>query len=160
MLLGDAYAIATVSRTSLAGMPLYAAYGPNLDPARMLERCPRSPVAGSGWVTGWRLTFGGDPVSATVVEAEGEQVFVTLYDVSPLDEPTLDAWEKAESGMEQKIKERVQTLEGPQLAWWYVSPHYEGGLPTPQYLNLLAECAEAGGAPSDYVAELRSRPTG
>ncbi|GAA1686389.1 gamma-glutamylcyclotransferase [Fodinicola feengrottensis] len=149
-----------LSRTSVATMPLYAAYGPNLDPARMLERCPRSPVAGSGWVTGWRLTFGGVPVSATVVEAAAEQVFVTIYDVSPQDEPTLDAWEKAESGMEQKIKVRVQTLEGAQLAWWYVSPHYEGGLPTPQYLNQLAEAAEAGGAPTEYVTELRTRPTG
>ncbi|WP_163508763.1 gamma-glutamylcyclotransferase family protein [Fodinicola acaciae] len=140
-------------------MPLYAAYGLNLDPARMLERCPLSPLAGSGWVTGWRLTFGGDPAVATVVEATGAQVFVGLYDVSPLDEPTLDAWEKAETGMEQKLKVRVQTLEGSQLAWWYVLPSYEGGLPTPQYLNLLAEAAEAGGAPNDYVTELRSRPT-
>ena len=41
-------------------MALYAAYGSNMDPAHMLQRCPSSPVAGTGWLPGWRLTFGGD----------------------------------------------------------------------------------------------------
>ena len=34
-------------------MPLYAAYGSNLDPAQMTERCPHSPVYGTGWLEGW-----------------------------------------------------------------------------------------------------------
>ena len=41
-------------------MPLYAAYGSNLDPSRMSERCPHSPLRSTGWLTGWRLTFGGE----------------------------------------------------------------------------------------------------
>src|SRR6478752_6201847 len=54
-------------------MALYAAYGSNMDPAHMLQRCPSSPVAGTGWLPGWRLTFGGEDLSwdgalATVVE--------------------------------------------------------------------------------------------
>jgi hypothetical protein len=39
---------------------LYAAYGSNMDPAQMGQRCPHSPAAGTGWVTDWRLTFGGE----------------------------------------------------------------------------------------------------
>jgi hypothetical protein len=46
---------------------LYAAYGPNMDPELMLERCPHSPLAGTGWVDGWRLTFGGARAIATIV---------------------------------------------------------------------------------------------
>ena len=42
------------------GVALYAAYGSNLDPQRMAERAPYSPVAGTGWLEGWRLTFGGE----------------------------------------------------------------------------------------------------
>jgi len=38
---------------------LYAAYGSNMDPAQMAARCPHSPQRGSGWLEGWRLTFGG-----------------------------------------------------------------------------------------------------
>ena len=41
-------------------MSLYAAYGSNMDPAQMKERCPHSPMAGTGWLMGWRLTFGGE----------------------------------------------------------------------------------------------------
>ena len=33
-------------------MTLYAAYGTNLDPGRMGERCPHSPLATTGWLTG------------------------------------------------------------------------------------------------------------
>ena len=39
---------------------LYAAYGTNLDPARMSERCPHSILQSTGWLTGWRLSFGGE----------------------------------------------------------------------------------------------------
>ena len=41
-------------------MGLYAAYGSNMDPAQMLRRCPSSPHIGTGWVPGWRLTFGAE----------------------------------------------------------------------------------------------------
>ena len=44
------------------------------------------------------------------------------------------------------------------LAWLYVLDAYEGGLPSARYLGMLAEAAEAAGAPDDYVAELRVRP--
>ena len=40
-------------------MTLYAAYGSNLDPARMSERCPHSPLRTTGWLTGWRLLVAG-----------------------------------------------------------------------------------------------------
>ena len=41
-------------------MALYAAYGSNMDPAQMLLRCPHSPQRGTGWLEGWRLSFGGE----------------------------------------------------------------------------------------------------
>ena len=53
---------------------------------------------------------------------------------------------------------RVHTLDGEVLAWLYVLDDYEGGLPSARYLGLIADAAEAAGAPDDYVAELRSRP--
>ena len=63
----------------------------NLDPAQMAERCPHSPLRGTGWLIGWRLTFGGeehgwDGALATVVEDPAQQVFVALYDVTREDE--------------------------------------------------------------------------
>ncbi len=144
-------------------MALYAAYGSNLDPQRMFERAPYSPVAGTGWLTGWRLTFGGEDLGwegplTTVVEDPNTSVFVVLYDLHPLDEASLDAWEGIALGMWNKIRVRVQTLDGDVLAWLYVLDAYEGGLPSARYLGIIAEAAESGGAPEEYVAWLRNHP--
>ena len=56
-------------------MTLYAAYGSNMDPLQMLLRAPHSPAAGTGWLTGWRLTFGGEDLGwegalVTLVESD------------------------------------------------------------------------------------------
>ena len=53
---------------------------------------------------------------------------------------------------------RVATLEGDVTAWLYVLDDYEGGLPSARYLGIIADAAEAAGAPDDYVAALRDRP--
>ena len=88
----------------------------------MTQRCPHSPAAGTGWITDWRLTFGGEDLGwegalATLVEAPGEHVFVALYDVTPDDAAHLDSWEGADTGLYRKIKLRVHTLDADVLAW-------------------------------------------
>jgi gamma-glutamylcyclotransferase (GGCT)/AIG2-like uncharacterized protein YtfP len=140
---------------------LYAAYGSNLDPRQMAQRCPHSPLRSTGWLPGWRITFGGegwDGALPTLVEDTGSQIFVALYDVTEADESTLDGWEGADQGLYRKVRVRVATLDGEQPAWSYVLDDFEGGIPSARTLGLLADAAEAAGAPADYVADLRSRP--
>ncbi len=144
-------------------MAIYAAYGSNLDPERMALRAPHSPLYGTGWLVGWRLSFGGEDLSwqgplSTVVEDAGHQVYVALYDLTPADEKALDEWEGVDIGVWTKIRVRVSTLDGEVTAWLYVLNAYEGGMPRATYLGMLAEAAEAGGAPADYVNDLRERP--
>jgi len=144
-------------------MALYAAYGSNLDSAQMLRRAPHSPLRGTGWLVGWRLTFGGEQKGwegalATVVEDPDDHVYVALYDVTDADEATLDDWEGLGIGIYRKIRVRVHTLDGEDLAWVYVLDDYEGGLPSARYLGALAEAAEIAGAPHGYVMSLRKRP--
>jgi hypothetical protein len=48
---------------------------------------PALPLAVDGWLTGWRLTFGGeehgwDGALATIVQDPFEQVFVAVYDIT------------------------------------------------------------------------------
>ena len=122
----------------------------------MAERCPHSPQHGTGWLEGWRLTFGGEDMSwegarATVVEDAAERVFVVLYDITELDERVLDHWDGATLDYYRKLHVRVQTLEGDVLAWLYVLNAYEGGLPSARNLGMLADAAEKAGAPADYV---------
>ncbi|GAA0596135.1 gamma-glutamylcyclotransferase [Actinomadura livida] len=147
----------------MANVALYAAYASNMDPEQMSSRAPHSPMRGTGWLAGWRLTFGGqdkhwDGALATVVEDGSEQVFVVMYDVPAWDEKELDAWEGAALGVYRKIRVRVQTLDGDALCWLYVLDDYEGGLPSARYLGILADAAEKAGAPDDYVKDLRTRP--
>jgi gamma-glutamylcyclotransferase (GGCT)/AIG2-like uncharacterized protein YtfP len=144
-------------------MALYAAYASNLHPEQMARRAPHSPLRGTGWLQGWRLTFGGedrgwDGALATVVEDPLHHVYVGLYDVTGPDEQDLDDWEGVGIGLYRKARVRVATLDGEQVAWVYVLDDYEGGMPSALYLGMLADAAEAAGAPDDYVAELRSRP--
>ncbi|KUI30099.1 gamma-glutamylcyclotransferase [Mycobacterium sp. IS-1496] len=153
-------------------MPLYAAYGSNMHPEQMMERAPHSPMAGTGWLHGWRLTFGGEDIGwegalATVVEDPLSKVFVVLYDMTKEDEETLDRWEGSELGVHKKIRCRVDRVTGfstdtplePVLAWLYVVDAWEGGLPSARYLGVMADAAEIAGAPADYVHDLRTRPS-
>ncbi len=150
-------------------MPLYAAYGSNMDPDQMLQRAPHSPVAGTGWLHGWRLTFGGEDIGwegalATVVQDPTSRVFVVLYDMTKEDEANLDRWEGSELGVHKKIRCRVERLSSdtdtaPVLAWLYVIDAWEGGVPSARYLGVMADAAEIAGAPAEYVRGLRTRPS-
>jgi gamma-glutamylcyclotransferase (GGCT)/AIG2-like uncharacterized protein YtfP len=144
-------------------MPLYAAYAVSLDPRRMGERAPHSPLHSTGWLTGWRLTFGGEEIAwdgalATLVEDVTEQVYVAVYDLTAEDERSLDQWESLDLGHFHKVKVRVHVHEGDVLAWVYLLDAYEGGLPSASYVEEVADAAMLAGAPDDYVAALRARP--
>jgi hypothetical protein len=144
-------------------MAWYAAYASNLDPAQMARRAPHSPQHSTGWLSGWRLTFGGEDrgwegALATIVEEHDSDVFVALYDVTEGDHDVLDQWEGTDMDLYRKVRVRVHTLEGDILAWAYVLDAYEGGLPSARYLALIANAAEKAGAPDDYVRDLRARP--
>lgn len=134
-----------------------------MNPAQMAERCPHSPLSGTGWLDGWRLTFGGEDIGwegamATVVEDADHRVFVALYDLTAGDELQLDQWDGASLDYYRKAKVRVTTPDGEVLAWLYVLNAYEGGLPAARYLGIMADAAETAGAPPDYAKSLRERP--
>jgi AIG2-like family len=134
-----------------------------MDPSQMARRCPHSPRRGTGWLDGWRLAFGGEGLGwegalATVVESETDRVFVVLYELSDTDEESLDQWDGATLGYYRKFRVRVRTPDGDVVAWLYVLNDYEGGLPSARYLGIIADAADAAGAPADYVAWLRQRP--
>jgi hypothetical protein len=166
--LSPAAAACVGTRFKLLPVPLYAAYGSNMHPEQMLQRAPHSPMAGTGWLHGWRLTFGGEDIFwegalATVVEDPDAKVFVVLYDMTPADEANLDRWEGSEFGIHKKIRGRIEressdTDTDPVLAWLYVLDAWEGGLPSARYLGVMSEAAEIAGAPGEYVHDLRTRP--
>ncbi|NDA81984.1 MAG: gamma-glutamylcyclotransferase [Actinobacteria bacterium] len=143
-------------------MTLYAAYGSNLDPRQMLQRAPHSPHLGTGWLRGWRLTFGGEEIGwegavATLAEDLHSSVFVSLYDLTRQDELALDEWEGVTTDLYRKIRVRVETMSGTQSCYVYVLNSFEGGIPSERYLEIMVAAAIEAGAPDDYIAEIRSR---
>ncbi|PIE28019.1 MAG: gamma-glutamylcyclotransferase [Micrococcales bacterium] len=144
-------------------MVLYAAYRTDLDPAQMLTRAPHSPLESTGWLRGWRLTFGGADSSAdgaqpTVVEDPKGSVYVALYSLTDTDTARLDAQEGVDIGRYRRLSVLVETMQGRTPAWVYALEDYEGGLPPAHLVGALADAAEAAGAPADYVQALRLRP--
>lgn len=143
-------------------MTLYAAYGSNLDPRQMLQRAPHSPHLGTGWLRGWRLTFGGEEIGwegavATLAEDSSSSVFVSIYDLTKFDESNLDQWEGVNTDLYRKIRVRVETLTGSDLCYVYVLNSFEGGTPSARYLEIMIAAAIEAGAPEDYISELRNR---
>src|ERR1700751_5329025 len=160
----DVHAAPALDAVRLGSVALYAAYGSNMDPAQMSERCPHSRQPATGWLEGWRLTFGGEDIGwdgalTTVVEDLAQRVFVVLYDVPEIDEKELDTWDGVTLGFYRKLKVRVQTLDGDELAWLYVLDAYEGGLPSARHMAILTDSAIKSGAPVDYFDWLRARPS-
>jgi hypothetical protein len=159
----------------MSRVPLYAVYGSYLDPGRMAEQAPRSPLWSTGWLEGRRLTFApagrpaSDPASdpglvggvlPTLAEDPGSSVFVAVYDVHEWDEPNIAAWENTEPGVYTRARVRVHTLfEGAPPAWTYILDTPEGGLPTPAQLTTLATAAQKAGAPDAYLTDLLTRPS-
>src|SRR5258708_8803206 len=125
-----------------------------MDPAQMARRCPHSPRAGTGWLHGWRLTFGGEDLGwegalATVVEDRNARVFVVLYEVSDSDEEALDQWDGVTLGYYSKLRVRVTTLDRDVLAWLYVVNDYEGPLPSPTSIGILPDPPQPAPPPPD-----------
>ena len=141
-------------------MTLYAAYGSNLDPRQMLQRAPHSPHLGTGWLRGWRLTFGGEEIGwegavATVAEDPESSVFASIYDLTDGDESALDEWEGVNTDLYRKIRVRVDTLSAAHTCYLYVLNSFEGGKPSSRYLEIMIAAALEAGAPEDYLATLR-----
>jgi gamma-glutamylcyclotransferase (GGCT)/AIG2-like uncharacterized protein YtfP len=126
----------------------------------MLQRAPHSPHLGTGWLRGWRLTFGGEEIGwegavATLAEDLSASVFVAIYDLTRQDESALDEWEGVNTNLYSKIRVRVDTLSGVQLCYVYVLNSFEGGNPSKRYLEIMLNAALEAGAPSDYIEMLK-----
>ena len=137
----------------------YAAYGTNMAPDRMAERAPHSPLLRTGWLQGWRLTFGGEELGvdgalSTIVEEPGSTVFVVLYEVNESDEHLLDAWEGVELGAYRKIRVR----KDPECPLCGKNPTITGLIDYEAFCGVVSEEAQEAAAGSTILAtELKAK---
>ena len=144
---------------------LVFAYGSNMDPAQMRERCPESDLA---WfiaeAKGWKLCFPRKSAKrkggvGSIIQTEGASVWGVVFTVSGRDLIRLDTYEGVPSGAYTRGFLEVIDPHGKVLtAWTYFAvPHRDGPefVPHSDYITLYIRGAEYFQLPVAYVEQLK-----
>ncbi len=134
-------------------MPLYFAYGSNMDRAQMAARCPASVAIGTARLAGHRLVMMREGY-ASVLRDPRRTVWGVLWDLALADIPALDRYEGVGGGLYTKRHVAVLAASGAKRALIYLGRNAGPGLPRPGYIEAIVEAARAQDLPSGYVAEL------
>ncbi len=136
-------------------MPLYFAYGANMDAAAMALRCPASRLIGRGRLNRHRFIVMKEGY-ASVVLAPASTVWGVLWDLALADVPALDRYEGVASGLYLKASQPVVTETGIKRALIYLGRSTAAGIPRPGYLDAVLAAARAAQLPGPYIQELQS----
>jgi gamma-glutamylcyclotransferase (GGCT)/AIG2-like uncharacterized protein YtfP len=153
---------------------LYFAYGSNLDPDLMRERCPGHSVIGRAFLPEYRLCFPRrSPLrgcgTAGIEPCAGEAVWGALYRLSQADLPALHNVEGYQPGRARSENrydfvqcriERSEPSASSAAAYVYVAIGDDSGaLPSASYMAHILRGAAQHGLPEAYIARLRAIPT-
>jgi hypothetical protein len=134
-------------------MPLYFAYGSNMDQAAMAQRCPASQPIGLARLMRHRFII-FDEGYASVVRDPQRFVWGMLWDLALGDVPALDRYESLQTGLYTKVIQPVVTAQGPRRAVVYIGRSSRPGTPKPGYMEGVLEAARHAGVPEDYIRSL------
>jgi hypothetical protein len=136
-------------------MPLYFAYGSNMDLAAMSARCPQSRALGPVRLMRHRFFISRDGY-ASVTRDPQRVVWGLLWDLALADVPALDRYESLGTGLYAKVIQPVLTERGPRQAMLYMGRSEEPGLPKPGYLEDVVAAAVGAGLPEPYIREIQA----
>jgi gamma-glutamylcyclotransferase (GGCT)/AIG2-like uncharacterized protein YtfP len=137
-------------------MPLYFAYGANMDMQAMASRCPRSRPLGTARLARHRLFIMAEGF-ASIAQDPRANVHGVLWDLALADVPALDRFEDLARGLYRKIQQPVlREPFGSARALVYVGHWAEPGVPQPAYWRGVVAAARERGLPPAYVAYLES----
>jgi hypothetical protein len=159
-----------IEKTSTASLEnLLFAYGANMNPAQIRQRCSQPVRVAVACLQGYRIGFYGhseiwDGAMETAIEAEGSQLWGTLYALSDSDWERLDQWQDARlDGAGQYFHYPVQVCDI--LGKCYDARLYkkdvlnELRLPSDLYMNLILEGARRNALPPAYIESLTTIKT-
>jgi len=134
-------------------MPLYFAYGSNMDQAAMRQRCPGSKPVGIARLMRHRFMI-FDEGYATVVRDPQRVVWGMVWNLALADVPALDRYESLSTGLYTKVVQPVVTEQGPRRAVVYIGRSVRPGTARPGYMEGVIEAATHAGLPEDYIRSL------
>lgn len=127
-------------------MPLYFAYGSNIDAAAMGRRCPRSAAIGPARLARHRLAAMREGW-LTVVRDPRQSVHGVLWNLALADMPALDRYEGVASGLYRKALQSVATQSGAKRALVYFGANAGPGAAPPDYIAAIVAAARQWGLP-------------
>ncbi|HET7738626.1 MAG TPA: gamma-glutamylcyclotransferase family protein [Tepidiformaceae bacterium] len=136
---------------------LYFAYGSNMSPGQMAERCPGARMVSTGVLAGYRVAFTRysqrwDGYVADVVRAEGDEAHGVLWAVSEAHLTALDVFEGVAAGGYRREDVMVRTPDGVMhaaVAYVVVEPGAEGE-PSGAYREVITAAARLHGLPTPW----------
>lgn len=134
-------------------MPLYFAYGSNMDREAMAARCPRSRPLGPARLVRHRPAIMPEGF-LSVLRDPRRCVWGLLWNLALADGPALDRYEDVGTGLYRKKVQPVLTAHGPRRALIYRGAG-QGGVPRPGYLEAVVNAAGPL-LPAGYVRELEA----
>ena len=135
----------------------YFAYGSNMNPTQMGERCPAAIALGVVTLQGWDIAINERGV-ATILPAtnsdESEAMEGVLWSVTASCLETLDCYEGVRSGIYRREEVRVVTAGQEVAAIGYVASSSGHGDPRPGYLETVLAGADHFKLSSAYRTRL------
>ena len=141
---------------ALEARRLYFAYGSNMDPIQLRERCPMAEVIGIARLDDYQWCITGRGV-ASVRPHLGGRVFGILVRLTSGDEARLDKHEGVAAGFYRREILPVHVENGASLqAMAYLSNDEGFGSPRAGYLERVLAGARHHGLPSGAIAEIEA----
>ena len=134
-------------------MPLYFAYGSNMDRAAMRQRCPGSRPLGTARLARHRLVIGAHGY-ASVAHDPRRSVWGLLWDLALADVSALDRYEDVGNGLYAKAMQPVITESGARRALIYLAADPRPGPARAGYVEGILAAAREIGLPADYIRDL------
>lgn len=153
--------------TSVIRSQLVFAYGSNMDPAQMRERCPESDLS---WFVaearGWKLCFPRRSIGrrggvGSIIRADGASVWGVVFTVSERDLSRLDGYEGVPNAYTRGPIDLFCADGRPvsALTYFAVAQGSEVYTPHRDYIDLYLKGAEYYGLPEKYIEGLRGIQT-
>jgi len=136
-------------------MPLYFAYGANMDVEAMARRCPRSKPLGVARLMRHRLAIMREGWLTATRDARGA-VHGVLWDLALADVPALDRFEGLGDGLYMKAVQPVVAAGAPKRALVYFGRNAGPGRANAAYIREVIAAARHWRLPDEAVAALKA----
>ena len=121
---------------------LYIAYGSNMNIEQMSHRCPTAKVVESMYLEGYRLRFRGGAFNAvaTVESSPNDRVPITVWEIYPRDEESLDLYEGYPHLYRKEILNlKLHGTSAPAMIYIMNPEQHPYGCPSKFYFDIIRD---------------------